>query len=586
VKAKDLRKISKDGRRGRAWVLFSLFALAATVALIASAVRPSSRDSSSPGIPSQSESPDIAANKNPPAKSYLAKACSIPPDWARLVDRGWDPRGNRDADLILVPKPPNFVGTFINTSHSGPYDFLQEVPLIFRGAGIREAGPITTEQEVTLAAVAPTVAQLMGFAFPLRDGGPITQILVPGATAPRLVVTVSVDGGGRNVLERFPDAWPNIGELMEDGVSIENAIVGSSPSITPAIHTSISTGAWPRRHGVTAIAIRSEGGIIVGAFSQATNYTGPIVDPSASLRLQTLGDLWDRANGNAPKVGMLASGNFPLGMLGHGASIAGGDKDIAGILQEGTGEWQSDPRYFALPDELNDDLDDLPARVDALDRQDGEADGKWLGHPLDETAMGNTPVAAGWVENAAETVIEKQQFGRDNLTDLLYLHFKSPDHVGHKWNMISPEMGEVINSVDDAIGDLVEWLDDRVGKDGYMLVLTADHGQTPLEAGGWAIDREELHADVQRRFDHVQNNEGVIARTSATSFFMNKKELKRNGITSEMVASFLSRYTIGENTSEGADVPTEFRNRSAERIFRAVFPGGKLPKIVACTGAG
>lgn len=581
---KGLSTIFNGIRTRRPLVLASLVALAATVAWVAFALGDAPRDSTVPEPSPRSEGSFAdPTGKRPTAKSYMADACTIPPDWARLVNRGWDPSGERGADLIIVPKPPNYMGTFINTSHSGPYDFLQEVPLIFRGAGIREMGPVAMDREVTLADIAPTVAQLMGFDFPLRDGTPITQAIVPGAAIPKLVVTVSLDGGGWNVLNKFPDAWPNIDELIGEGASIENAIVGSSPSITPAIHTNISTGAWPQHHGVTAIAIRSKRGEIVGAFSKSSNYTGPIVDPSASLRLQTLGDLWDRANENAPKVGLLASGNYPLGMLGHGASVDGGDKDVAALLEEGTGQWQRDPRYYSRPPELNDDLDSLQASRDALDRQDGKADGKWLNHSLEEIAMGNTPVAAGWVEEATETVISQEQFGQDNLTDLLYVHFKSPDHVGHKWNMISPEMGEVINSVDDAIGELVEWLDERVGKDLYTLVLTADHGQTPLEAGGWPISRDELHADVQRGFDHVQNDQGIIMRTSATSFFMNKGEMKRNGVTSGKVASFLSRYTIGENSPGSGDLPTEFRDRAEERIFRAVFPGSKLPKIVACT---
>ncbi|HYO60279.1 MAG TPA: hypothetical protein VEU29_00090, partial [Actinomycetota bacterium] len=70
-----------------------------------------------------------------PKKAYLRDACELPPKWVKRIHRGWAPGGTRDYDLVIVPKPPNYMGTFVNTSHSAPYDFLQKVPLIFYGKG-------------------------------------------------------------------------------------------------------------------------------------------------------------------------------------------------------------------------------------------------------------------------------------------------------------------------------------------------------------------------------------------------------------------------------------------------------------------
>lgn len=205
-----------------------------------------------------------------PKKAYLKRACDLPARWVRLIHRGWTPGGKRDFDLVLVPQPPNYVGTLSNTSHSGPYGFLQEVPLVLYGRGfIEPRGHIEIDREVTVADVAPTYARLMGFEeWPERIGRPLTEVLRETARPPKLIVTVVIDGGGWNVLDYWPDAWPNLKRIMDEGATIDNAIVGSSPSITPAVHTTLSTGTFPRWHEVTGINVREEGGAIVGAFSK------------------------------------------------------------------------------------------------------------------------------------------------------------------------------------------------------------------------------------------------------------------------------------------------------------------------------
>jgi hypothetical protein len=167
---------------------------------------------------------------------------------------------------------------------------------------------------------------------------------------------------------------------------------------------------------------------------------------------------------------------------------------------------------------------------------------------------------------------------------LFYLNYKSPDAAGHKWNMIAPEQGDVVEAVDEALGDMVAWLDSNIGRGEYVMAITADHGQTPLEAGGWPILRDEVVADINARFQ-VEEGPGIIQRTSAASFFSNPQSMAANGTTPEEVSSFLSRYTIGDNIPEGDEPPEGFADRTDERLFDAVFPGRKLGKVVRCTGA-
>lgn len=516
-----------------------------------------------------------------PKRAYLRDACRLPPQWVQRIHRGWAPGNIRDHDLVLVPHPPNYMGTFINTSHSGPYAFLQDVPLVLYGPGfIKTSGRIALDREVTIADLAPTFAELVGFEWPRRPSTALSEVLVEDAARPALIVTMVVDGAGWNVLDRWPDTWPNLRALIREGVNVDGAIVGSSPSITPATHTTLSTGTFPRYHGVTAIAVRADDGSIVGSFSETAGNPGAAaMDPTITLRKTTIADLWDRARGNEPLIGMLAAGNLQLGMIGHGAALRGGDKDIAAILSGDT--WSTNPEFYSLPDYVNDEVPGPEQDVREVDLADGKADGLWRGHDI--APVDASPAFAPWQNRVVQAILEREGFGADDVTDLFYLNYKAPDKAGHKWNMIGIEQADVLRSVDEAIGDMKLWLDEQVGSDRYVLVVTADHGQTPLEAGGWPISRPEILDDIRARFDRVDDDRGIIEQTSASSFFSRIDEMRANGVTAEQVASFLSRYTIAENVPEGEDLPDGFERRADDLIFDAVFPGRYLPRIMACT---
>lgn len=515
---------------------------------------------------------------------FLAQACEIPPEWAQRVARGYVQGGPRDADLIIIPAPPGYVGGFESTSHSGPYDFLQEVPLIFHGTGfIEPQGEIAVGQEVTLADLAPTYAELMDYDYPSRQGAPLTDVMKESDDTPNLIVTVVIDGGGWNVLEEWPSAWPFMKKLTQSSTSVSNAIVGSSPSVTPSIHTNLSTSAFPNQHGVTGIVVRKNSGKFVGGFTKELDYAGSKTDPSVTLKHTTLADEWDRARDNAPVIATVSFGNYTAGMIGHGSQLKNGDKDIAAFEEDS--QWATDPRYYTLPEYLNAELPGPDAFVKETDLLDGKVDDLWRGHEI--APLDATPAFAKFENEAIKAIISRELMGSDELTDLLYINYKSPDMAGHQWNMTRPEQKDVLKSVDDALRDLVDYLDEEVGEQEYVLAITADHGQTPLGVGGWAVDKNEILADVAEEFDKTDNSLGLIERTSPTVMFVNSEELKANDVTPEELANFFTDYRIEENVGPRDDdtLPEEFSGRGNERVFSAVYPGRSIPDVLECTGA-
>jgi hypothetical protein len=514
---------------------------------------------------------------------YLEAACDLPSEWLRLIDRGWWRAPATEDDLIVQLPASNYMNGY-RTAHSGPYKHLQEVPLVFYGPGLVPAqGRIQRQQEVTLADLAPTYAEVMGFDFPKRDGKPLHGIFQEDAPAPRLIVTVVADGGGWNALERWPEAWPNIASMIRNGVNVDGAITGSSPSVTPATHANISTGTFPKSHGMTAPQVRKDDGSIVGSFTRKPRDLGPKVEPSLNLRSTTLADLWGKATGEESKAGMLAYFNYPLGMLGHGAAIDGADKDIVGIHQDL--EWRTDQRYFSLPDHVY-VLPGPQLEIEDVDREDGEVDGQWKGRDIEKNFDGS-PALAPWINRTMISIFEEEGFGQDDITDLFYVNYKTPDRAGHSWRLDAPEQHDAIASVDQAIGELASWLGNHIDEGRYLLVVTADHGQASqaLLDEGWDIDREEMVRDLHDALLPEDGGGAIIEDYSPTTFFLDKETLRRNGVAAEDVASFLSTYTIADNVPEGEELPNVFSGRGDERVFAAVFPGGQMEQVLTCAGS-
>lgn len=514
-----------------------------------------------------SESPSVSPTGRV-ADGWLATSCAVPLPLLQITARGYFP--GRGPDLTFIPRGGNPFGNFEGTTtHSGPWDFLQEIPLIFYGPGfIRPTGSLRVDREVTITDVVPTHAELLRTDPPsTATGDPIPEVLVPRdpGSRPRLIVTIVWDGGGWNVLNHHDDAWPFLRSLIERGASVENAIVGSSPSITPAVHSNLGTGTFPRRHGIVNILQGSGEDRIAAAFGG--------ID-ARKLRTPTLADVYDRALGNEPKIGMVGKAAMHLGMIGHGAGFPGGDRDVATLLADGV-DFHTNEVDYALPEGL-DAVEGFEAAVATLDREDGEMDGKWLGHDLPKDRTDHVGAVPFWTlhqTSVIEEILAREGFGADAVPDLFYVNYKDPDYIGHAHTFMSPEVRSSITHVDDALRRLVRFLDATVGERRWVLTLTADHGQAPdpAKARMWPINVDELRSDI----DEAVGRKGVARHIKQNGIWL------PDGVDVRDLSDFLVDYTIGDNAGD-KELPSGYEERVDEPVFDAAFPSAALSRIMSC----
>jgi Type I phosphodiesterase / nucleotide pyrophosphatase len=509
--------------------------------------------------------------------SFRAQACGLPSDYLELTKHGYfEPRSGQ---IAIVPRQPAYMASGAGGwSHSGPWPYLQEIPLVFFGPGIlRQRAEV--DRPVTMADVAPTLAALMGDrSFEAGDGRVLDEVLASeqGATSrPKLIVTVVWDGGGWNTLHLWDHSWPNLERLMNEGVTFTHATDGSSPSVTPAVHTTLGTGDWPWKNGITGVPVRDESGEVVDSFLQG--------ESSHFIRVPALAEQWDEANDNEALIGMVGYEPWHLGMIGQGGERTGGDQDDAAWLDIDTNDWITNPDYYTLPPSLpaTKGLDDDIAQLDAAD---GKVDGAWRDKAIldDPSRLEETPAWVRYHTRGMLDMISDEGYGKDGITDLLFTNYKQIDRVGHYFNMASPLVDDALVTSDEELQVIIDGLDREVGKGNWVMVVTADHGQQPDAPAidGYGISPREIEADIKAEFGDV------VRAVWPTEVFLLDDAMKEQGVTVDEIARFLGAYRLEDNTSDPLQLATGAGVfEPADRLFEMAIPSGML-ETVDCSSRG
>jgi len=115
--------------------------------------------------------------------------------------------------------------------------------------------------------------------------------------------------------------------------------------------------------------------------------------------------------------------------------------------------------------------------------EDSSGLGRSFPHPVRDVGVAlSTPSGDELLESLAERVVEAHDLGhnRAGQPDVLSIGFSSTDYFGHLFGPDSCEVADGYKRLDQTLARLLTFLEKRVGKDALFLILTADHGVTPL----------------------------------------------------------------------------------------------------------
>jgi predicted AlkP superfamily pyrophosphatase or phosphodiesterase len=209
-------------------------------------------------------------------------------------------------------------------------------------------------------------------------------------------------------------------------------------------------------------------------------------------------------------------------------------------------------------------------------------------------ALAKSPFGNELLLDFAKTCIDAEKLGTDDTPDLLVVSFSSNDIIGHAWGPDSQEVQDVTIRSDAIMADLLAYLDEKVGKDRYLLAVTADHGICPLpevsRAQGIAtaqrVDpaglQKELDAHLTAKFPGTKVAGGKAAKWVEGFIFpwlyLNPRLVKASGQTREAVAAeaakFLATRSGVARTFTQAELsgPIPASDEIAVRVKRSFYP--------------
>lgn len=356
---------------------------------------------------------------------------------------------------------------------------------------------------------------------------------------PRLAVTVVVDQLTPDLLERYEEAWTGgFRRLVDEGFVYRDAVQDHAITFTSPGHATPTTGVFPARHGVVGNSWRE---FRDGEWTRVRSVVDPDADRVGgsgsghsphNLLVDGFPDWLLEHHQDARVVslsGKSTAGVLMAGRTGResGAPVAAAGSDGASEGDAGTDAgsgrahaywYSSGAEGFVTSTHYRDELPDwvaafnegvvetygaedcwesqVPPELADLSRRDTvdyEADGvhTHFPHCVDQDPysgpahfISRTPALDVATLDLAREAVESLELGlRDpdeHGPDYLAVALSQTDRIGHTFGPYSREQMDNLMRLDQELGRFLAYLDERLGPDGYVVALTADHGVLPL----------------------------------------------------------------------------------------------------------
>ena len=448
------------------------------------------------------------ARASRPAPIQEAMATDLGSEYMELVRRTFIPRRSGDLQLLLAPynssnypqESLSLVPQDPRTSHASVWMYLERIPLLVHAPGLVAASD--SDARVTLADLAPTTAQLIGFdGWPDdRDGSPLPlsatrideaapgrrdvrdrrrRLERPRGLPGRLAGSPGADGRERELPQRDRGFVPR-----GDGLRTRHDRHGRLPE--------------PSRHH--RAQPRDEQGVVRKA------YDTPGEANPGDIWIPTLADLWheetgawvgrDRLPGLAPRHDGVRwtrppADDLPVGVFWD---------------EDGTATWQPhNPELFRLPRRCP-SPDDYQRYLDEFDDPGWDSDFTPVGR---QSPCCRPPIVrypGDVIEAGLRLRADRGRRDEPALHDLQVAGLHGPrlrHGLESRGSTRARWTGLQLRAVDEELGR-GSMLDERF-PDEYALIVTADHGQCPLpdSVGGVRLDPIQLERFIESRFSGV-----------------------------------------------------------------------------------
>ncbi|WNM20185.1 alkaline phosphatase PafA [Flavobacterium capsici] len=428
---------------------------------------------------------------------------------------------------------------------------------------------------------------------------------------PKLVVGIVVDQMKMDYLYRFQNDFSENGfkRLMNEGYTFHNTHYNYFPTSTAPGHSSIYTGTTPAVHGIMgndwfnrkvqksiyctdddSVSILGVGSEKEGKMSPKNLMATTVTD---ELRLST--------NFQGKVIGVSLKDRGSILPAGHFANWAFWYSDSGNFisstfygdaLPSWVTEFNDQKHYMKYVNQgwnllkpaaaYNESLpDDNPHELDLFKHKPVfPYDLKTIFAESGAKIFRTIPQGNDLLEEFAKRAIEKEQLGKDEITDFLTVSFSSTDYAGHDFGTRSMEVQDTYLRLDLTIADFLNYLDKTVGKGNYLVFLTADHAaaETPkfLKEHKYNIDNVEtksIRAAI-REFSKNTYGENLLLDYTKNNVFINREILKTKGLDLNTVKQGFKDFLMTQEQVKRVYTEEEIlANSGADYFLNAIAKG-------------
>ncbi|GGD87076.1 alkaline phosphatase PafA [Planktosalinus lacus] len=400
---------------------------------------------------------------------------------------------------------------------------------------------------------------------------------------PKLVVGIVVDQMRYDYLTRFYDRYGEGGfkRLLNEGFEFKNNHFNYIPTYTGPGHASVYTGTYPAIHGIIANDWYDKE-IKQSVYCAQDDDVNPVgtthnAGKMSPHRMKTT-SITDQLRLHTQQKSRVIG----ISIKDRGAILPAGHSGTAYWFHgKKEGNWISSSFYMkSLPawvqhfntssiaeSYLNDTWNTLyPLETYTESGPDlSPYEDKFKGvensvfpYDLKSLALDNgnfdiikeTPFGNNITTDFAMAAIDGEQLGKNNITDFLAISYSSPDYIGHTFGPNAVEVQDNYLRLDLEIERLLKFLDMEVGKNNYLIFLTADHGavhnpnylQSQNIPAGF-FNRSDLETQL-KEFSVYTFSVDLIEKIQSNQVFLNKEALKTKNLKSEDVQQTLADFIL------------------------------------------
>jgi len=164
--------------------------------------------------------------------------------------------------------------------------------------------------------------------------------------------------------------------------------------------------------------------------------------------------------------------------------------------------------------------------------------------------VGRTPAANSYELDFAEALIDGEQLGQRNVTDLLTISLSANDILGHQMGPDSTYQQQMVDALDTQFDTFFSWLDKNIpgGLGNVWIALTADHGIAPIPStaarygiNAASIDLDKLSAAldyaINMKFSPGEKVAYILPHQELPYISLNQPEFMKAGINEQEAES-------------------------------------------------